>query len=117
MYKALTYSSLTFVILAIGMVLTLACSSSTEAIEQTPPQQAVDTSTQPSSTTESSSATESAETPPAAPASSMDLGHFALIPESERQLPSDFQLITTTDEPFSVADRPGEIIVLYQTEF
>ena len=123
MKKAFTYSPLTFAILAIGAALTFACASPTETAEQTSSRNVVEAQptsdvAEPISTVAPSSEAESLITaPPEPPASSTDLGQFALIPESDRQPPSEFQLTTTTDEPFSVANRPGEIIVLYQTEF
>ncbi len=54
---------------------------------------------------------------PDGPAPMADLGKYALIPENERRLPPDFELTTVADEPFSVVDRSGEVVILYQTEF
>ena len=126
-------AALVLLVLAAGAASAFACSpSADETPTQTPPrdngaeaQPVPDVIETPSPTPPLPAATMApapSETvtpvpPPAPEEPPRDLGKFTLIPEADRRPPPDFQLATAAGEPFSVVDRSGEVIVLYQTEF
>ena len=118
-------------VLTFGVVAALACTPPTESPGPAPPTNAAETQPQPIPEAAASLAPTTAPpalatappgpAPPSATAPAdpppPDLGKFTLIPEGDRRLSPDFELVTAADEPFSIAARPGQVVVLYQTEF